>query len=174
MTPALETAHTTSTRPHSRIKTYDFPESSPHVSPTFPQCLATLSWLQSCGQWVLQWQAFDVPFGLHGDIILLIMWLFCVAVRPLIKVSNQLVAAPVGSNVDIGCDVEASPKAMNSWFRESGKVTYRTSSSKGTANLCPLFVSTDSYSRIRLWPWQRGMSTSYLRAERHRDVFETL
>jgi hypothetical protein len=46
-----------------------------------------------------------------------------VTVRPLIKVSNQLVAAPVGSNVDIGCDVEASPKAMNSWFRDSGKTT---------------------------------------------------
>lgn len=48
---------------------------------------------------------------------------FRVAVRPLIKVSNQLVAAPVGSNVDIGCDVEASPKAMNSWFRDTGKIT---------------------------------------------------
>ncbi|KAJ4434833.1 hypothetical protein ANN_23404 [Periplaneta americana] len=39
--------------------------------------------------------------------------------HPLIKVSNQLVAAPVGSNVDIGCDVEASPKAMNSWYRDT-------------------------------------------------------
>ena len=43
-------------------------------------------------------------------------------VHPLIKVSNQLVAAPVGSNVDIGCDVEASPKAMNSWYRDTGKI----------------------------------------------------
>ncbi|KDR17669.1 Lachesin [Zootermopsis nevadensis] len=41
--------------------------------------------------------------------------------HPLIKVPNQLVAAPVGSNVDIGCDVEASPKAMNSWFKETGE-----------------------------------------------------
>ncbi|PSN54752.1 hypothetical protein C0J52_20212 [Blattella germanica] len=41
--------------------------------------------------------------------------------HPLIKVSNQLVAAPVASNVDIGCDVEASPKAMNSWFRDTGE-----------------------------------------------------
>lgn len=49
--------------------------------------------------------------------------LFRVAVRPLIKVSNQLVAAPVGSNVDIECDVEASPKAMNSWFKDTGKAT---------------------------------------------------
>jgi hypothetical protein len=45
-----------------------------------------------------------------------------VAVHPSIKVSNQLVAAPAGSNVDIGCDVEASPKAMNSWFRDTGKI----------------------------------------------------
>ncbi|KAJ9600320.1 hypothetical protein L9F63_009396, partial [Diploptera punctata] len=42
-------------------------------------------------------------------------------VHPLIKVSNQLVAAPVGSNVDIGCDVEASPRAMNSWHRDTGE-----------------------------------------------------
>lgn len=51
--------------------------------------------------------------------------LFClsgVTVQPSVKVSNQLVAAPAGSNVDIGCDVEASPKAMNSWFRETGKI----------------------------------------------------
>ncbi|KAJ9600602.1 hypothetical protein L9F63_026259, partial [Diploptera punctata] len=41
--------------------------------------------------------------------------------HPLIKVSNQLVAAPVGSNVDIGCDVEASPKAMNSWYKDTGE-----------------------------------------------------
>ncbi|XP_033609885.1 lachesin [Cryptotermes secundus] len=41
--------------------------------------------------------------------------------QPSVKVSNQLVAAPAGSNVDIGCDVEASPKAMNSWFRETGE-----------------------------------------------------
>nr|CAD7399244.1 unnamed protein product [Timema poppensis] len=39
-------------------------------------------------------------------------------VHPLIKVSNQLVAAPVGSDVLIQCYVEASPRAMNSWYRD--------------------------------------------------------
>lgn len=44
-----------------------------------------------------------------------------VPVEPLIKVSNQLVAAPAYSDVVIQCYVEASPKAMNTWWRESGK-----------------------------------------------------
>nr|CAD7439231.1 unnamed protein product [Timema bartmani] len=39
-------------------------------------------------------------------------------VHPLIKVSNQLVAAPVASDVLIQCYVEASPRAMNSWYRD--------------------------------------------------------
>ncbi|KAJ1521297.1 hypothetical protein ONE63_002975 [Megalurothrips usitatus] len=38
--------------------------------------------------------------------------------EPLIKVSNQLVAAPAYSDVVIQCYVEASPKAMNTWWRE--------------------------------------------------------
>nr|CAD7431001.1 unnamed protein product [Timema monikensis] len=41
--------------------------------------------------------------------------------HPLIKVSNQLVAAPVGSDVLIQCYVEASPRAMNSWYRDMGE-----------------------------------------------------
>lgn len=44
------------------------------------------------------------------------------AVHPLIKVSNQLVAAPLESDVLIQCYVEASPKAMNSWLRDSGNI----------------------------------------------------
>lgn len=40
--------------------------------------------------------------------------------HPLIKVSNQLVAAPLESAVLIQCYVEASPKAMNSWLRDTG------------------------------------------------------
>ncbi|XP_046398484.1 lachesin-like isoform X2 [Ischnura elegans] len=39
--------------------------------------------------------------------------------HPLIKVVNQLVAAPLGSDVILQCYVEASPKAMNSWYKES-------------------------------------------------------
>ncbi|KAF4531640.1 hypothetical protein B566_EDAN006571, partial [Ephemera danica] len=42
--------------------------------------------------------------------------------HPLIKVSNQLVAAPLGSDVIVQCYVEASPRAMNSWHKDSGKL----------------------------------------------------
>lgn len=38
----------------------------------------------------------------------------------MMKVSNQLVAAPVGSDVVIQCYVETSPKAMHSWLKDTG------------------------------------------------------
>ncbi|KAL3289528.1 hypothetical protein HHI36_022945 [Cryptolaemus montrouzieri] len=41
--------------------------------------------------------------------------------HPLIRVSNQLVAAPVASDVLVQCYVEASPKAMNHWMRDNGE-----------------------------------------------------
>ncbi|XP_025834919.1 lachesin-like isoform X2 [Agrilus planipennis] len=37
---------------------------------------------------------------------------------PLIKVTNQLVAAPLASDVLVQCYVEASPRAMNHWIRD--------------------------------------------------------
>ncbi|XP_025424137.1 lachesin-like [Sipha flava] len=40
--------------------------------------------------------------------------------HPMIKVTNQLVAAPIGSNVHIQCYVETSPKAMHSWAKING------------------------------------------------------
>ncbi|XP_026467569.1 lachesin-like [Ctenocephalides felis] len=40
--------------------------------------------------------------------------------HPAIRVANQLVGAPAGSDVTLQCHVEASPKAMNSWYRDSG------------------------------------------------------
>lgn len=43
-----------------------------------------------------------------------------VLVHPETKVSNQLVAAPVGSDVVIQCYVETSPKAMHSWYKDTG------------------------------------------------------
>lgn len=46
---------------------------------------------------------------------------FFVSVHPLIRVSNQLVAAPITSDVHVQCYVEASPKAMNHWMRDNGK-----------------------------------------------------
>ncbi|XP_044256647.1 lachesin-like isoform X2 [Tribolium madens] len=41
--------------------------------------------------------------------------------HPLIRVSNQLVAAPIARDVLIQCYVEASPKAMNHWMRNTGE-----------------------------------------------------
>ncbi|XP_063827490.1 lachesin-like [Ostrinia nubilalis] len=42
---------------------------------------------------------------------------------PQVKVTNQLVGAPLGSDVELQCYIEASPKAMNSWYREDALVS---------------------------------------------------
>lgn len=44
-------------------------------------------------------------------------------VHPLVQVPNQLVGAPVLTDVTLICNVEASPKAINYWQRENGKLT---------------------------------------------------
>ncbi|KAH0956730.1 hypothetical protein HN011_008282 [Eciton burchellii] len=41
--------------------------------------------------------------------------------QPIIKVRNQLVAAPIDSDVVLQCYVEASPQAMNTWYKPSGE-----------------------------------------------------
>uniref|UniRef100_A0ABD2VUR5 Ig-like domain-containing protein n=2 Tax=Trichogramma kaykai TaxID=54128 RepID=A0ABD2VUR5_9HYME len=40
--------------------------------------------------------------------------------RPLIEVPNQLVGAPMRTDVTLSCKVEASPKPINYWTRENG------------------------------------------------------
>ncbi|KAG7206446.1 hypothetical protein KM043_003800 [Ampulex compressa] len=42
--------------------------------------------------------------------------------HPMVQVPNQLVGAPTGTNVTLICHVEASPKAINYWTRESGEM----------------------------------------------------
>ncbi|XP_050582187.1 lachesin-like isoform X2 [Bombus affinis] len=42
--------------------------------------------------------------------------------HPMVQVPNQLVGAPTGTNVTLVCLVEASPKAINYWTRESGEM----------------------------------------------------
>ncbi|XP_065165559.1 lachesin-like isoform X1 [Atheta coriaria] len=42
--------------------------------------------------------------------------------HPLIQVPNQLVGAPISTDVTLQCHVEASPKAINYWTRESGEM----------------------------------------------------
>ncbi|XP_043510277.1 lachesin-like isoform X3 [Frieseomelitta varia] len=43
-------------------------------------------------------------------------------IHPMVQVPNQLVGAPTGTNVTLVCLVEASPKAINYWTRESGEM----------------------------------------------------
>ncbi|KAK2582612.1 hypothetical protein KPH14_004899 [Odynerus spinipes] len=40
--------------------------------------------------------------------------------KPLIKVTNQLVAAPTNSSVVLQCYVESSPRALNTWYKDNG------------------------------------------------------
>ncbi|XP_022117425.1 lachesin-like isoform X1 [Pieris rapae] len=42
--------------------------------------------------------------------------------HPLVQVPNQLVGAPTGTDVNLQCHVEASPKAINYWTRENGEM----------------------------------------------------
>ncbi|XP_076619829.1 lachesin isoform X2 [Colletes latitarsis] len=42
--------------------------------------------------------------------------------HPMVQVPNQLVGAPTGTDVTLVCLVEASPKAINYWTRESGEM----------------------------------------------------
>ncbi|XP_016910746.1 lachesin-like isoform X4 [Apis cerana] len=48
--------------------------------------------------------------------------------KPLIKVSNQLVAAPANSDVVLHCYVESWPKALNTWYRDDELHLTRTTS----------------------------------------------
>lgn len=47
--------------------------------------------------------------------------LFNISVHPLISVTNQLLASPIARDVVMQCEVQASPKAMNHWMRDTGK-----------------------------------------------------
>lgn len=43
------------------------------------------------------------------------------SVHPVIQVPNQLVGAPLGTDVVLECHVEASPKSINYWVRDTGE-----------------------------------------------------
>lgn len=47
---------------------------------------------------------------------------FLHTVRPKIKVSNQLVGSTIGSDVQLECRCEASPKPSSSWIRYDGLI----------------------------------------------------
>lgn len=42
-------------------------------------------------------------------------------VHPVIQVPNQLVGAPLGTDVTLECFVESSPTSINYWVRNSSK-----------------------------------------------------
>ncbi|XP_063241840.1 lachesin-like [Bacillus rossius redtenbacheri] len=53
--------------------------------------------------------------------------------HPVIQVPNQLVGAPLGTDVTLECYVEASPKSINYWIRDNGEMVI--SSEKYDVNL---------------------------------------
>lgn len=67
--------------------------------------------------------------------------LFHSAVHPVIQVPNQLVGAPLGTDVSIECLVEASPKSINYWVKDTGKTS--------TTNLTMAFPQFFLFYRTR-------------------------
>ena len=43
------------------------------------------------------------------------------SVDPQIEVRNQVVGAPVGTEIILRCSIQASPKPMTFWMRKEGK-----------------------------------------------------
>uniref|UniRef100_A0A182RVN5 Ig-like domain-containing protein n=1 Tax=Anopheles funestus TaxID=62324 RepID=A0A182RVN5_ANOFN len=43
-------------------------------------------------------------------------------IHPVIQVPNQLVGAPLGTDVTIECQIEASPKSINYWIKDTGEM----------------------------------------------------
>ena len=43
-----------------------------------------------------------------------------ISVKPKVKVPTQVLGAPLGSDVTMECQIEASPKPVNYWTRENG------------------------------------------------------
>lgn len=66
---------------------------------------------------------------------------FFIAVPPMILVSNQLVGAPVGTDVTIDCQTEAHPKAFTYWLFGQGMLLSANKHSTET---------TDSSYRIHM------------------------
>ncbi|XP_074115531.1 dpr-interacting protein lambda [Cotesia typhae] len=66
--------------------------------------------------------------------------------QPTTKVTNQLVGAPINRNVTLECTVEASPRAMNTWYRDKGE------------KLLPSFKYTMSESALNEYTWQMNLT----------------
>lgn len=75
-----------------------------------------------------------------------------VIVHPVIQVPNQLVGAPLGTDVQIECHVEASPKSINYWIKDTGKfVTY---------NILYVHIYTYTQASHKHTEWRNGDDVS--------------
>lgn len=50
------------------------------------------------------------------------MSIWCFIVAPVIKVPNQLLGAPLGTDVQLECYVEAFPNTINYWVKNRGEM----------------------------------------------------
>lgn len=57
----------------------------------------------------------------YSSIIILTILYLSRTVHPVIQVPNQLVGAPLGTDVTLECYVESSPKSINYWVKDPGK-----------------------------------------------------
>lgn len=68
----------------------------------------------------------SIPFGANEGKRMLSDYNSCLgfrfAVPPLIHVPNQLLGAPLGTDVVLECFVQASPKSINYWVMDDGKI----------------------------------------------------
>lgn len=81
--------------------------------------------------WVMHWLIvlvllFTSTSAVFISILFILTFVFhrycLITVHPLIQVPNMLVGAPLGVDITLVCNVEASPKAINYWQRENGKL----------------------------------------------------
>jgi hypothetical protein len=56
------------------------------------------------------------------DVSELILLSLLSAVAPVVKVPNQLLGAPLGTNVSLECHVEAFPNTINYWVKNRGEM----------------------------------------------------
>lgn len=70
--------------------------------------------------------------------------LFAITVHPVIQVPNQLVGAPLGTDVQIECHVEASPKSINYWIKDTGECVHLSHSLYIGVCVCVLCFASSS------------------------------
>ncbi|XP_076166243.1 dpr-interacting protein lambda [Ptiloglossa arizonensis] len=71
--------------------------------------------------------------------------------QPVIKMTSELVAAPINSTIVLQCHVEASPHAMNTWYRNTGE------------KLLPNDKYAMSESALNDYSWQMKLTVNSLK-----------